>query len=127
MTVKTFSIKIQDKTFRISIRNFIKIVLIRDQEDDWFLMPPHRSFFYLLLYNKIANLGTMCDVITQVYPAQTNFIKNIVYGVSDSTVIRDIIVRYNKQVNNIIDWTKENEDYIQTVIQEIQTEKHKQE
>lgn len=125
--MKTFNIKIQDKRFRISIRKFIEIVLIRDQSDNWFIETTNRAFFYILLYSKIANISTLFDVIIQVYPAQTDFIKTIIYGASDPTVIRDIIIRYNKQVNNIIDWTKENEDYIQTVIQEIQTEKHKQE
>lgn len=123
--MKAFNIKIKDKTFRISIRKFIEVVLIRDQSDNIYFNLPHKSFFYLLLYNKIANLGTLYDVIIQVYPAQTDFMKNIIYGASDATIIRDLIVRYNKQVSNIINWTKDNEDYIQTLIQEIQKGKYK--
>ena len=123
--MKAFNIKIKDKTFRISIRKFIEVVLIRDQSDNIYFNLPCKSFFYLLFYNKIANLGTLHDVIIQVYPAQTDFIKNIIYGASDATIMRDLIVRYNKQVSNIINWTKDNENYIQTLIQEIQKGKYK--
>ena len=124
--MKAFNIKIKDKTFRISIRKFIEVVLIRDQSDNIYFNLPHKSFFYLLLYNKIANIGTLYDVIIQVYPAQTDFMKNIIYGASDSAIIKDIIIKYNNQVNNIINWIKDNEDYIQTLIQEIQKGKYKQ-
>lgn len=124
--MKTLNIKIQDKTFRISIRKFLKIILIKQKEENIYFKPPQRPFFYLLLYNKLACLGTLCDVITQVYPAQTYVIKNIIYGSSEPDVLRDIIVRYNNQVNDIINWTKDNEDYIQTVIQEIQEGKYEQ-
>lgn len=123
---KTFNIKIEDKTFKIPIYRFIREVLIREQSDNWFIETTNRAFFYILLYSKIANIGTLFDVITYVYPAQTDFIKNIIYGASDDTMMRDLIIRYNNQVNNIINWTKDNEDYIQAVIQEIQEGKHKQ-
>lgn len=124
--MKAFNIKIKDKTFRLSIRKFVKVVLIRDQSDDWFIETTNRAFFYILLYVKIANIRALFDVITHVYPAQTDFIKNIIYGASDATMMRDLIIRYNNQVTNIINWTKDNEDYIQTLIQEIQKGKYKQ-
>lgn len=123
--MKTFNIKIKDKTFRISIRKFIEVILIENQSDNWFIETTNRAFFYILLYSKIANIGTLFDVITHVYPTQTDFLKSIIYGTSNATMIRDFIVRYNKQVSNIINWTKENEDYIQTLIQEIQKGKYK--
>lgn len=123
---KTFNIKIEGKTFKIPICRFIREVLIKEQEDDYLIDIFNQPFFYVLLYNNLAALGTMVDVITQVYPAQANFIKNIIYGASDAIMMRDIIIRYNNQVNNMINWTKDNEDYIQTVIQEIQERKSKQ-
>lgn len=122
---KTFNIKIEDKTFKVPICRVIREILIKEQEDDYFISAPNQPFFYVLLYNKLAALGTMCDIITKIYPAQTDFIKNIIYGASDATMMRDLIIRYNNQVNNIINWTKDNEDYIQTVVQEIQKGKYK--
>ena len=124
--MKPFKIKIKNKIFRISIRKFIEVVLIRDQSDNWFIETTNRAYFYILLYVKIANIHTLFDVISHVYPTQTDFLKTIIYETSDDTMIRDIIVRYNKQVSNIINWTKDNEDYIQTLIQEIQKGKYKQ-
>ena len=123
---KTFNIKIEGKTFKIPICRFIREVLIKSQEDDYFISKPNQPFFYILLYNKLALLGTMCDIIIQIYPAQTDFIKNIIYGNYNTFKLRDLIIRYNNQVNNIINWTKDNEDYIQTVVQEIQERKSKQ-
>ena len=43
--MKAFNIKIKDKTFRISIRKFIEVVLIRDQSDNIYFNLPHKSFF----------------------------------------------------------------------------------
>lgn len=123
---KTFNIKIEDKTFKIPICRFIREVLIKEQEDSYFINTNNKSYFYLSLYNRLSYLGALFDIITRVYPVQTDFIKNIIYGNYDSIKLRDLIIRYNNQINNIINWTKDNEDYIQTVIQEIQERKSKQ-
>lgn len=123
ITNKLF-ITIGKKTFRLPITKIVEIILIKNQDDSYFLNCFNINYFYVQLYCKIAGLSTLCDIIEYIYPNKKDYVTTYIYG-NNSINIVDLIIKYNKKVNNIIQWIKENENYVQTLIQEIQEGKYK--
>lgn len=126
LTNKLF-ITIGKETFRLPITKIVEIILIKNQDDSYFLNCFNINYFYVQLYCKLSHCGALCDIIKHIYPNKADYVTNCIYSNVNSIDINivDLIIRYNKKVNSIIQWVKENENYVQTLIQEIQEGKYK--
>lgn len=112
------TININGKTYKLSYKKVLKILINIDKKEKGFIhyFTKDRTFFYVLLYNRLAGLITLYDILNVIYPKDIDNVSDAIYSNKNYTDIFKIITDYNDIVTDIIKWCKENEDYIQNLI-----------
>lgn len=118
--MKAFKLKIGKKFYKFPYNKFIERFLEKNKENDYIIkcFTNDKKFFYEMFYVFLGGVSTIADITDILYP-EDEYVRNELYRPHNPYDIINVILAYNKEINKIIKYVRENEDYVSDLIQKL--------